>query len=173
MPLAPSAYFGSISYHRHLAACDGIDIERFYERKDHVNRCRILGANGPLTLTVPVIHPHGKVPVKDVRIDYKEPWQHIHWVSITSAYRTSAFFEYIMDDIEPFYSKRFDFLIDLNNNILEWIQKMPGLSKPLALINDTAPKPYYQVFMQRHGFVPDLCILDLIFNMGPEAALYI
>ncbi|MDD7128802.1 MAG: WbqC family protein, partial [Prevotella sp.] len=32
-------------------------------------------------------------------------------------------------------------------------------------------KPYYQVFQSRQGFLPDMSILDLLFNMGPESIL--
>ena len=35
------------------------------------------------------------------------------------------------------------------------------------------PKPYYQVYQQKHGFLPNLSILDLLFNMGPESIFYL
>ena len=176
MTLLPTAYWGPVSYYSTMLRSDDFQIDgcQAYERKNHVNRCRIMAANGVLTLTVPVVRPHGKVPVRDIRIDYREPWQHIHWISIISAYRTSAFFEYLMDDIKPFYDKRHEFLLDLNNEILEWTRGLPSMAAQLPDIQGLDnPKPYYQVFGQRHGFVPNLSILDLICNMGPEAATYL
>ena len=38
---------------------------------------------------------------------------------------------------------------------------------------DFNPKPYYQVYQERFGFQPNLSVLDLLFNMGNEAVLYL
>ena len=33
------------------------------------------------------------------------------------------------------------------------------------------PRGYYQVFREKHGFLPNLSVVDLLFNMGPESLL--
>ena len=35
------------------------------------------------------------------------------------------------------------------------------------------PKPYYQVFASKTGFLPNLSVLDLLFNMGPEGIFFL
>ena len=38
---------------------------------------------------------------------------------------------------------------------------------------DFEAKPYYQVYQQKHGFLPNLSVLDLLMNMGPEGIFYL
>ena len=185
MTVVQTAYLGSINYYKTLlanhAGIESINTAQIYDKKLHLNRCRILAANGPLMLTVPAIHPPTATPISDVRIDNHETWQHRHWISIVSAYKTSPFFDYLMDDIEPFYKKKYEFLIDINNDLLEWTLKALGERQmkrdvsagTLQTEDGGALRPYHQVFGQRHGFIPDLSILDLICNLGPEAADYL
>lgn len=173
MTLVPTAYLGSISYYRTLLSANQLCInkEQIYDKKLHLNRCRIMAANGILTLTVPCIHPPTGTPVRDVRIDNHEAWQHQHWISIRSAYKTSPFFDYLIDDIEPFYTRRYDFLIDINEDLRLWTLKALNVTTGVPV--NSGFKPYYQVFAARHGFATDLSILDLICNLGPEAGEYL
>jgi hypothetical protein len=34
-------------------------------------------------------------------------------------------------------------------------------------------KPYIQVFQAKHGYISNLSVLDLLFNMGPETINYL
>jgi hypothetical protein len=151
-----------------------------------------MAANGINSLIVPV-KKNNHCVFKDVEIDYSENWQKNHYRTILSAYKNSAFYDYYIPDILPLLSEKQKFLIDLNSKILETVFKILNLSPVYDYsnkyiedgdINDYRnlihPKlhkssedkefkqaEYIQVFSDRHGFVADLSIIDLIFNMGP------
>ncbi len=194
-------YFGPVQAFSHILAADNVIVERFdhYERKTYRNRTAILAANGPMNLTIPVVKPDGKMRVRDIRISYDMEWQKNHLRSITSAYNSSPFLEFYIDDILHLYEKRWEFLIDLNLEALRTSLDMLDIKKDITLTEkfienyeeDVAdlrgiihpkkdyrtfdpafnPAPYYQLFTEKQKFYPNLSILDLIFNMGPEAAL--
>ena len=156
-----------------------------------------MGANGPIPLIVHVEKGRAqKVKIKDLRIAYDEEWQRNHWRTIFSAYNSSPFFEYYADDVEMFFRKKHQFLFDFNQQITETILEILGIPASLNLTEDfehipenylnfweqISPKthlinpdpqfvaqPYTQVFAEKFGFVPDLSILDLLFNEGPSA----
>ena len=192
--LTPS-YLAPISYYRQLNNAQVI-IERCcnYQKQSYRNRCKIATEAGVMTLSIPVEKPSGKVLTRDVRISSHDNWQHLHWSAIESAYQSSPFFEYYQEDLRPFYEPQkfkylYDFDIELQNKICnllninpaieystEYIQPQEGDIDLRQLIHPKQPSiaeeellPYYQVFKQRHGFIPDLSIIDLLFNMGPES----
>lgn len=174
-------------------------LEQFdhYLKQTYRNRCRISGANGPIILSIPVINVSGeKSLMKDIRIDYTMDWQKVHWKGITSGYASSPYFEFIADDLIPFYENQYTYLIDFNIGLLECALTIMELScrisfseafKPIVentsdprhyihpkkdyLDYDPAFRPvsYNQVFIQKHGFIPNLSILDLLFNEGMNA----
>jgi hypothetical protein len=138
--------------------------------------------------------------VKDIRISYEYDWQKLHWRSLESSYRRSPFFEYYEEDFLHFYeTKKFDFLIDFNNAIQETIFDLlkihptiryteeyklnhpdkddfrPIITPKEPLYSDPGftDKPYHQVFSQRHGYLPNLSIVDVLFNEGSKAGEYI
>jgi hypothetical protein len=153
--------------------------------------------NGALALTIPVEKGNGgKCLMKDVRISDHGNWRHLHWQALVASYYNSPFFEYYEDDFRPFYEKKWDYLIDFNDAIMqkccELIDIQPLLRRsdsyvkidggidyrallnpkiPFETDNQFVPKQYYQVFQQKQGFKPNLSIADLIFNMGPESVL--
>jgi len=160
----------------------------------------IMGPNGVISLSIPVSREHGvKTLFRDIRIDYDSNWNKIHWRSLVASYASSPFFEYLADDIYPFYQKSYDFLIDLNQELVEHTLGFLGLNirvscsdafTPLRSEEDPRhfihpkkdqaladpgfiPLEYHQVFSDRMGFRPNLSILDLIFNLGPEALSYL
>ncbi len=169
-----------------------LDVSSHHEKGSYRNRSLILSANGVQRLSVPLEHGRGqKLLTQDLRISYAEDWQKNHWQSICSAYRRSPFFEYFADFVEPFYVRRYPFLIDLQQEMLISLSKL--LSRPLRLslttayvppgdarfddrrnaihpqINNPLQKnwvPYTQVFSDRYTFIPDLSIIDAIFNKG-------
>ncbi|MCD8043505.1 MAG: WbqC family protein [Tannerellaceae bacterium] len=193
-----TAYLAPIHYYSKLYHYPVVYIEQWenYTKQTYRNRCTIAGANGPLSLSVPIIKPETvKCLTKDIRISDHGNWRHLHWNALVSAYRMSPFFEYYADDFAPFYhEKQFDFLIDFNNTLQELICGLLDLETEIrytetyqtevetdfreAIRPKHAPedpsfylRPYYQVFQKKNGFLPDLSIVDLLFNMGPEGLL--
>lgn len=197
--LLSTAYFAPIQYFSKLAVYPEIAIEQHenFIKQTYRNRMVILGANGPISLIVPVEKGRGKkITIKDLRIAYDEDWQRNHWRTIFSAYNSSPFFEYYADEIEPFFRKKYDFLFDYNQQITETLLEILDIRAEVKLTGDfekvpgyylnfreqISPKthrnaedpnftdqPYTQVFSEKFGFIPNLSILDLLFNEGPSA----
>ena len=137
MTVLPVTYLGSVDWFARLAGGDCVvDVGENWVKQTARNRAEIMTAGGGAALTVPVHggNAHGgnsgaKIPVKDVRIDNTKRWQHTHWQSIVSAYRNSPFFDHYEERFAPFYEKKFDFLVDLNLELLDTLTsvlKLPG-----------------------------------------------
>ncbi|MFV0390952.1 MAG: WbqC family protein [Paludibacteraceae bacterium] len=193
-----TAYLPPVSYFIALLKADKVLLEanENYVKQSYRNRCNIATANGVETLTIPTESNNGeKIPIRDVRISKHGGWQKNHWRAINSAYRNSPYFEYLQDDFAPFYEKNWTFLWDYNYELLILILDFLSFEKTLILTKDFEneyqnmndfrylihPKkesiynltPYYQVFDRKFGFLEDLSIMDLIFNMGNEAIPYL
>lgn len=193
-----SVYFGNIQYYSKLVSENRVVIDCLenYCKQTYRNRCDIVGANGVLNLTVPVIKVHNtKTVMKDIQIDYAMNWQNQHLRSIVSAYTNSPYFEYYFDDIEPIFRRKEKYLLDLNNLIMEKCCSIIGLNSNVefssqyvdnaeGVFNDfrdlISPKnriddssyldiEYYQVFSEKMKFKTNMSILDLIFCEGVEA----
>ena len=165
-----------------------------YQKQTYRNRCSIHGANWKLNLIIPVEHHKTKAHVKDneVCIKWDENWQKQHWKSITSAYRSSPFFEFYEDELSAVFFLQPRTLAEFNLALLSclssWLEiednflfaksytalthKEEKLLNPKQEIELAFPK-YIQVFNSKHGFLPNLSILDLIFNLGPESHEYL
>ena len=196
--LLQTTYFGPIQWYQKLCGYNHCIIEQHdsYQKQTYRNRCVIATANGQQALTVPVEHTDDKTLVKDLRISDHNQWRRIHWNALQSAYSESPFFDYYADDIRPFFEKKYTFLVDFNEEIRqticqlidihpeveyskEYVQEYPNDYR--SVINakhpqpdpDFKPKEYWQVFSRKHGFQPNLSILDLLFCMGPESIFYL
>ena len=195
--ILPSSYFGPLQYYSRIVSAKKIIIEQYdnYSRQTYRNRCVILGANGPINLSIPVKkNKQKKKLVKDIIIDYDTNWQKDHYRAIVSAYTSSPFFEFYFDEYRWIFNEKTKYLLDLNFKITQIILTQMGIEKELMLsdkfiflekvndlrniispktklIEDIQFKPieYTQVFSDRFGFVQNLSILDLLFNTGPEA----
>lgn len=129
--------------------------------------------DGPAHLIIPVEAASSHVPIRDIRISEHGQWRHHHWNALRTAYGKSPFFEYYADEFAPFYvSRTHDYLIDFNAALHEVICNLIDIYQNVAPLQQRR-HPYYQVFTQRLGFLPDLSIVDLLFNMGPEAIFYL
>lgn len=193
-----TAYLGNVEYFSKLVSAEKVFIEQYehYQKQSYRNRCCIMAANGMLSLTIPIEKMHGvKMSIRDVRIDYQRKWQQNHWRALISAYSSAPFFEYYADDILPFYTKKEPFLFDFNYRLTELMLDLIHQPSSICLTENYysgssqfdyrqrihpkvqsaeqdvvfLPKPYFQVFAVRYGFIPNLSIVDLLFNEGPNA----
>ena len=152
-------------------------------------------ANGIQTLTVPVIKVNGNHTLtKDIEVSYKESWQQVHLRCLESAYRKSAYFDYYFPYFEKIYKQKFSTLTELNDYCLKVILKLIKVKKDFSYtedfekiinendfriclskneVNKKEMKPYYQVFADRHGFISNLSVVDLLFNEGPSTINYL
>lgn len=197
--LLSTAYFPPIFYFSRIIQSSEVIIEREenFHKQTYRNRCVILGANGTLNLTVPVQHEESKIKIADLHIAYHNNWNLIHFRAIESAYRNSPFYDYYIDDFKPFFQKQFGSLLELNSSITDTCLCILGYKGKIIYTKEfvktentsdfdfrfsiTPKKPiydyefpeYHQVFIEKYGFIPNLSILDLIFNVGPEAMEYL
>jgi hypothetical protein len=177
--------FGSIDYWTRRFAGSRVDDDALFDkRRKEVHRYTIADVNGPLTLTVPIVKPHGlqNAGWKDVRLSDHGQWWHVHRISLESAYGRTPFFEFYIDRFLPFLSKdavdRFPSIIAYNqaidreiSSILLFYKEKINVADQTTTVN-LAERPYWQPRQDKFGFLPNLSILDLIFCLGPEAALF-
>lgn len=203
--LLSSLYLAPVEYYAVLFHADKalIEIHDHYQKQSFRNRCIIAGANGSMTLSIPVEKPKsGVASTKDVRISDHGNWRHLHWNAIRSAYSSTPFFQYYEDDFKPFYEEKHLFLYDFNEQVRRLVCRLIGIETPISytsryivhsaeeirsgvgmadlreVIHPKRPilfktPPYYQVFSDKLGFLPNLSILDLLFNLGSESRIYL
>ena len=188
----PTAYLPSIEYVSLFLKTEDASIEFFetYQKQSCRTRTNVMTANGVQTLTIPVIKTNGNHTLtKDIEISYKESWQQVHLRCLESAYRKSAYFDYYFPYFEKIYKQKFNTLVELNDFCLKTILKTMKVKKDYSFTTDferiaeendyrislskgtnkIEMKPYYQGFADRHGFIPNLSIVDLLFNEGPNS----
>ena len=188
MVILPSAYMPSVEYVARLLREECvIDLGENYIKRSERNRASILSANGVMQLTVNVENANRpRQKMRDVKIDYSKRWQHQHWVSILSAYKSSPYFDHFAHEIEPFYKREWRYLVDYNMEYLDVLLRLLGAKdKPTVSEQyveaaecdlDLRPKqkkdstfvaePYFQVFSDRIPFQPNLSVLDLLMCEG-------
>jgi hypothetical protein len=196
--LLSTAYFAPVHFYARYLQHKPVYIEQYenFTKQTYRNRCVISGGNGLISLVVPVVKGRGpKILIKDMQISYDTEWQHNHWQTIVSAYNSSPYFEFYQDDLYPYFQNKTKFLLDYNLKIHETLcdaleienkvvltadfESVPentynlreAISPKIKQNPDSAyqPIPYTQVFSEKFGFLPDLSILDLLFNEGPNA----
>ena len=169
-----------------------------FQKQTYRNRCYIATDRGRLLLNIPIRHvggTQGRQSCRNVQIDNSYPWQRQHWRSLETAYRSAPFFEFYEAAISPLFETYFSPLMDLNLATIEvlctllqhpvptsrttsYFREPEGIRdvRSLILAKGKAPgpvPPYTQVFQERHGFLPNLSTLDLLFNEGPGARDYL
>jgi hypothetical protein len=194
--LHPS-YFPSISQFVAIVKSDTVtfEVDDNFQKQTNRNRMYIYSPNGIQLLNIPIKHSkeaHQKT--RDVKLETAFNWQKQHFKSLEAAYRTSPFFEYFEDDLAPIFTKKHTFLLDLNYQTIAIVSKMLGYNFTYQetteyfhqvddktdfryLINGkkdtTRLELYTQVFEEKHGFINNLSILDLLFNEGRHALNYL
>lgn len=184
--LLPCCYLSPVSHYSAYYRADDVRLEvcDHFTKQTLRNRCFIDSPQGPLPLSIPIVKTEGKTAVRDVRISDHGNWRHRHWAALASSYSQSPFFEYYADDFAPFYEKRWEFLADFNEELMALVASLLDIGKPvrrtasyegdaLAAVPSFEARPYYQMFAARHGFIGDLSIVDLLFNLGPEGVLWL
>lgn len=190
---APIIQYAVISQTKELH----IEAKGNFQKQSYRTRMNIATSTGVLTLIIPILHRKDKTERQqyfDVQLENKFHWQRDHWRSLKIAYQTSPYFEYYEDEFEPLYHKEYNSLVDFNEAchkvILECLQleidpiytneyfKNPNQKDFRDLINAKKEVPfdlpeYHQLFKENHGYLPNLTILDLLFNLGPSAQDYI
>ena len=191
MTILPVAYMPSVEYVARLLREESVvDLGEHYIKRSQRNRAQILSANGVMSLTVNVENANRpRQMIRDVRIDYSKRWQHQHWVSIMSAYKSSPYFDHYAHLLEPFYKREWRYLVDYNMEYLSTLLRLLGVDDKVNISEkyvvaregdiDLRPKhnegstfvaePYFQVFSDRMPFVANLSILDLLLCEGPQA----
>lgn len=199
--LLTTAYFPPIEYFAILAKYSVVYMEACenYQKQSWRNRCRILTANGPESLNVPVVHENGtfSLPIKEIRVEYTTPWVLRTERAIESAYSSSPFFIYYKDALFSILDSHPATLWELNRRIIDFFCSKIGISpdfretvdylpaeedyrelihpkRPNTIMRDLGmERPYWQVFRDKYGFVPGLSIMDLLFNEGPESICWL
>lgn len=191
------AYFPPVEYFALLAKYSSVYMEACenYQKQSYRNRCRIYAADGVQSLNFPVRHVGGSisVPIRDVLVDYSVPWIQKTKRCIDTAYRSSPFFDYYRDSLYSVLDGRPETLWDLDMSIIAYFMQKIGLKTVILPTADYAPehvdihpkrpnsilcdlgleRPYYQVFSGKFGFIPNLSVMDLLFNEGPGAIDYL
>lgn len=196
--LPPLEYFVALIQHN----TGYVELHETWVRQSWRNRCHISSANGPLNLILPVCRPNGNhTKTKDVLISHHDDWQKQHWQSIRSAYGNAPFYFHYKELLEPFFRENPEkhlwiFNYNLLKSVLDEIQ-LPAevdftkefTKNPVTMTDlrtELTPKShrrkilpvknwkeYYQVFSDRHGFIPNLSIIDLLFHLGPDSRCYL
>ena len=190
-------YFPSISHYVAMANADSITIEMEdnFQKQTNRNRMYIYGPNGLQLLNIPVKHLKNSHQMsRDIQLETAFDWQKQHFKSLETAYRSSPFFEFFEDIIIPVFEKDYKFLMDLNLETMAIVSKCIGLKtsffetdefhketdklldfrslvdgkKDTTIITD-----YTQVFGEKHGFLNNLSVLDLLFNEGRYSLDYL
>jgi hypothetical protein len=196
--IVSTAYLPPIAFFVSTIETKRITVEQHenYIKQTYRNRCHILSANGILPLSIPVIKTDGNhTKLINIQISNINNWQLNHWRAIESAYNKSPFFLYYRDELETFYLRKFNNLLEFNSELLSFLLRKIGLKIEIIFSDDFlsiqneendlrfkfSPKKeeviqfphYYQVFEEKFGFIPNLSIIDLLFNEGPETLNYL
>ena len=200
--LLATAYLPPIEYFAIILKKGGatVEMQETYPKQTYRNRCHIATSGGLLALTVPIIKTNGnQTRTDEAVVSYHLPWNRTHWRSLEAAYNTSPYFLYYRDALEPLYFQHYEKLLDLNAGFLDTMLGILKMNTPVTFSTSYAPqestgtdfrfdihpkKPtricpesefprYTQVFDEQWGFLPNLSIVDLLFNLGPDARIYL
>lgn len=195
-------YFPNIEFFSQAIRCTQVIIEQWehYNKGSYRNKCFVASSSGVQRLSIPLEKgKHDGQPIKEVKIAYQEPWQRTHWRTLVASYKSAPYFEHYASIVQPFFTKPYIYLFDLNLEILETLRPHLGLppvfrlsdayhktydssvmdirhkisSKKWPIVSSSGfhPSKYSQVFEEKTGFLPNLSILDLLFCTGPEAKI--
>lgn len=190
--LPPLSYFALL-----LQRPVRIEKQETFPKQTYRNRCRIYSDKGIMPLSIPVTKPQGNhTPTDEVLILNEDKWYVRHWRAFMAAYESSPYFLYYKDELEPFFQGTEDNLFEYDLNLIRKISEIIGFEPDIQFTEQFEKSPsgildfrqtihpkqenlsidfpsYFQVFDDKHGFIPDLSIVDLLFNLGPETKTYL
>lgn len=194
MSLFIPTYFSPISQYSEIVKSDTItfEVEDNFQKQTYRNRCYIYGANGKQLLNIPVSHRSGsnRKKTKDTLVSSEADWQRHHYKSIKIAYQSSPFFEFYEDDLSVIFTKNYKYLLDVTLDTFRFFNDALELEKDFSKTTEYQVdpkqqdfrelsnvkqekkrdfKPYIQVFDDKHGFLENLSMLDLLFMEGPNS----
>lgn len=194
--LLPAFYLPPVSWFTVFLQQDSeIAIEQFehFPKQTYRNRANIYGANGKLSLIIP-IHHNGKRVMNEIEVSDVENWRALHWKSIKNAYQSSPYFEFYEGQLKRIFETDEQSLLLFNLNALKILLSILKIEKEYILNTEYSAifegddyrnhfsakkpetlnlEPYYQTFSDKLGFIEDLSIIDLICNKGPESLTYL
>ena len=199
IPILPVAYLPPVSYFVLLNGADRVIFEQHetYPKQTYRNRCEIYSEKGKTSLTIPVKKPNGnQTKTSEIRIFNEDNWFVKHWRAIEIAYQSSPYFLYYGDELKIFFDGSYDSLLEFNLALIQYFCDLFNIQTPITLSEDYLENPethpdfrevlspkkppiinyfpaYTQVFTTKYGFIPNLSIIDVLFNLGPESADYI
>lgn len=200
MSLFIPTYCAPISQYSKIVKSDSVifEMEDNFQKQSYRNRCYIYNSNGKQLLNIPVKDKNKgssqRKKTKDMLVENDFPWQEHHLKSLQTAYRTSPFYEFYEDDLLSIFTKKYTFLQDVNIDTFLFITDALQVSQQYSKTNeytiktneddfrelaDVKKQPkvlvnnYIQMFDDKHGFIPNLSILDLLFMEGPNAVSYL
>jgi hypothetical protein len=197
--LVHPTYFPSIATFTTLVQNDVVwEAHDNFQKQTYRNRCYICTDKGKHMLNIPIKHVggnEGRQKYSDVEIENEYNWKKVHWRTLETAYRTSPFFEFYEDDIRPLYEGNEASLYEFNMRTVQTVADIIGVEIPVEKTStyELQPEkhsdarflveakrelpikmePYTQVFGERHGFIPNLSVLDLLFNEGTNTLSYL
>lgn len=197
MSLFVPTYFSPISQYGMIYQSDELTFEVHdnFQKQTYRNRCYIYGANGKQLLNIPITHSKSdsKQKSKDIRIESGSRWQQQHYKSLKTAYNSSPYFEFYEDDLMFIFEKDYVFLQDLNLDSFQFINEALELGLKYKTSSEYKENPhhdfrslakvkshpncksdsYIQIFDDKHGFIENLSILDLLFMEGPNSISFL
>ena len=200
MSLFIPSYFGPISEYSKILKTETVvfEMEDNFQKQSYRNRCYIYNSSGKQLLNIPVKDKNKgttqRKKTKDLLVDNDALWQEHHLKSLQTAYRTSPFYEFYEDDLLPIFKRKYTFLQDVNIDTFLFVTDALQISQKHSLteeyivnteendfraLSDVKHKPkklvdnYIQMFDEKHGFIPNLSILDLLFMEGPNAISFL
>jgi hypothetical protein len=174
-----------------------IEQHEHFVKQTERSRCSIYGANGKLDLIVPISHNRKRASMMNVEIANEHDWQRLHWKSLEAAYRSSPYYEFYEVEFRSFYETKYGNLFKLNTELHTKLLELLKIETTITFTENYIKNPisnfdcrslflknskiknmqpeltYFQVFDQMHGFIPNLSIIDLLFNKGPRAIDYL
>lgn len=196
--LVHPSYFPTIAQMAAIVQASHVvfEAEDNYQKQTYRNRAYIAHSNGKLLLNIPILHSKDGIrqKTKEVKVENSFPWQYHHLKSIQTAYRSSPFFEYYEDEFNPLFLEKVDSLFKHNMNIYQLLADLIEIETPFSFSSTYKKEPeeidfrflinakaklaytfpaYHQVLEEKHGFLANLSILDLLFNEGPNTITYL